>query len=145
MELGRFPRLIFGDKCRGCGDWRSAKSTADANGSPVATAANSGADGSVSGGTMQLLARHGLFPIAMQLTDILPSPEWSRKSRRHRRVHAGIDLTTLGCSRRDYTVCLDHVTKKSSVDNFSVDDVPLDLCSSRSVITVLLDLLFRKQ
>ena len=77
-ELCRFSRLKFGDRCCDSRDCHSAKPTADSNGSSVATAANSGADGSASGGTMQL-------------SDILPSPEWSRKSRRHRRVHADID------------------------------------------------------
>ena len=88
-----------------------ARSASDANVSPVATA-----DANVS----------------CQWTDILPSPEFSRKSRRRRRVQENIDLTTLGCSRSDSKVSLDHVTKKSVT--FSHDEVPLDLLSSRSEV-----------
>ena len=36
---------------------------------------------------------------------------------------------------------LGHITKKSSIDNISADEVPLDLCSPRSVIPVPLDLI----
>ena len=67
------------------------------------------------------------------LTDILPSPAWSRNSRRQR---APILNTFMSL---DSTVPLDHVTEKSSVDILSTDEVPLDLCSSRSDYTVTLD------
>ena len=56
MEFCRFSRLHFGDRCYDSRDCHSARSAADANGPSVATAANSGADGSVSGETMQLRA-----------------------------------------------------------------------------------------
>ena len=80
------------------------------------------------------------------LSSALPSPAWSRRSRRRRApiVNAHIPPydSSVSCDHvtRSYSmVSLDHVTRKSSVDHVSADEVPLDLCSSRSVITVPLD------
>ena len=55
------------------------------------------------------------------LTDILPSPAWSRNSRRQR---APILNTFMS---HDFTVPLDHVIEKSSVDIPSTYEVPLGL------------------
>ena len=96
---------------------------------PVANAANSGADSSDSDGTVQL-------------SDVLPSPTWSRMSRRRQRAYTDIDMTALGRSRSEITVdahsracekfdiemtvdAHSRACEKSSVDNVSAEEVLL--------------------
>ena len=67
------------------------------------------------------------------LTDILPSPACSRRSRRQRPPIMNTFMS------HESTVPLDHVAEKSSVDISSTDEVPLDFLSSRSDYKVSLD------
>ena len=85
----------------------------------------------------------------------MPSPAWSRRSRKRDLVTLDQDkksveaplghcygkkstvLLDLCSARSDSTFSLDH-NKKSSVDDLSADEVSLDLCSTRSDVTVSL-------
>ena len=71
-ELCRFSKSIIGGKCCKSGNCRSA------NSSPVDNTVQSGADSSVSDGTAQLPSD------GTSLSRALPSPAWSRRSRRRR-------------------------------------------------------------
>ena len=118
---------------------------------------DSASGGTASGGTGQLPSvgtslSSAASVGAIQFTDILPSPAWSRGSRRRR-----VSIPNTFIAPHDYTVSLDHVTRSDStvsldhvirsVYTVSLDhvtkesSVPLDLCSPRSVIPVPLDLI----
>lgn len=108
-----------------------------------------------SGGAVQLQLPSGGTSLSCAasvgtLTDILPSPAWSRDSRRQRAPILNTCMShdsTVSLDhviRSDSTVSLDHVTEKSSVDIPCTDEVPLDPLSSRSVITGSLDHCFAR-
>ena len=86
------------------------------SGNSVATAVNS-----VSGHSDATADANGpVSSAATPLSEILPSPVWSRRSRRHRRVHADADLITLGRVGSSDCACRDcSWSQKTSPDNYS--------------------------